>query len=86
MERSIPVDHVVVAQLRFFGNFSYMYGMYKMYTNITTARGHYSCYLSVSTIATGRQLPPLSSVLYGIISRRRSVLAAQLLLKEKSGA
>jgi hypothetical protein len=35
---------------------------------------------------TGRQLPPLSSVLYGIISRRRSVLAAQLLLREKSGA
>jgi hypothetical protein len=25
---------------------------------------------------TGRQLPPLSSVLYGIISGRRSVLAA----------
>jgi hypothetical protein len=35
---------------------------------------------------TGRQLPPLSSVLYGIISKRRSVLAAQLLLREKSGA
>ena len=34
---------------------------------------------------TGRQLPPLSSVLYGIISGRRSVLAAQLLLREKSG-
>jgi hypothetical protein len=26
VERSIPVDHVVVAQLRFFGNSSY--GMY----------------------------------------------------------
>ncbi len=32
---------------------------------------------------TGRQLPPLSSVLYRIISKR---LAAQLLLREKSGA
>ncbi len=37
-------------------------------------------------ITTGRQLRPLSSVLYGIILRRRSVLAAQLLLREKSGA
>ncbi len=36
-------------------------------------------------LTTGRQLPPLSSVLYGIISERRSVLAAQLLLREKSG-
>ncbi len=35
---------------------------------------------------TGRQLPPLSSVLYEIISKRRSILAAQLLLREKSGA
>ncbi len=35
---------------------------------------------------TGRQPPPLSSVLYRIISGRRSVLAAQLLLREKSGA
>ncbi len=35
---------------------------------------------------TGRQLPPLSSVLYGIISGRRSVLAAYLLLREKSVA
>ncbi len=35
---------------------------------------------------TGRQLPPLSSVMYGIISRRRFVVAAQLLLREKSGA
>jgi len=41
---------------------------------------------SVTDYPTGRQLPPLSSVLYGIISRRRSVLAAQLLLREKSGA
>jgi hypothetical protein len=37
-------------------------------------------------VATGRQLPPLSSVLYGIISKRRSVLAAQILLRGKSGA
>jgi len=29
-----------------------------------------------TTVGTGRQLPPLSSVLYGIISGRRSVLAA----------
>jgi hypothetical protein len=35
--------------------------------------------------STGRQLPPLSSVLYRIISRRRYILAAQLLLREKSG-
>ncbi len=37
---------------------------------------------------TGRQPPPLSSVLYRIISERRYVLAAQaqLLLREKSGA
>jgi hypothetical protein len=35
---------------------------------------------------TGRQPPPLSSVLYGKISERHSVLAAQLLLREKSGA
>jgi hypothetical protein len=35
---------------------------------------------------TGRQLTPFSSVLYGIISKRRSVLAAQLLLREKSAA
>jgi hypothetical protein len=38
------------------------------------------------TSTTGRKLPPLSSVLYGIISKRRSVLAAQLILREKSGA
>ncbi len=42
-------------------------------------------YYNPSTLkTTGRQLPPLSSVLYGIISGRRSVLAAQLLLREKS--
>ena len=34
----------------------------------------------------GRQPPPVSSVLYGIITERRSILAAQLLLREKSGA
>ncbi len=34
---------------------------------------------------TGRQLPPLSSVLYRIISKRRYILAAQLLFREKSG-
>ncbi len=34
---------------------------------------------------TGRQLPSLSSVLYRIISKRRYILAAQLLLREKSG-
>jgi hypothetical protein len=32
------------------------------------------------------QLPPLSSVLYGIIYKRCSVVAAQVLLREKSGA
>ncbi len=36
--------------------------------------------------STGRQLHPVSSVLYRIISTRRYVLAAQLLLREKSGA
>jgi hypothetical protein len=36
--------------------------------------------------STGRQLRPLSSVLYRIISKRRYILAAQLLLREKSGA
>jgi hypothetical protein len=35
--------------------------------------------------STGRQLPPLSSVLYRIIYKRRYILAAQLLLREKSG-
>jgi hypothetical protein len=38
-----------------------------------------------SITSTGRQLPPLSSVLYRIISKRRYILAAQLLLREKSG-
>jgi hypothetical protein len=36
--------------------------------------------------STGRQPPPLSSVLYGIIYKRCSVVAAQVLLREKSGA
>ena len=36
--------------------------------------------------STGRQPPPLSSVLYRIIYKRRSVVAAQELLREKSGA
>ncbi len=35
--------------------------------------------------STGRQLRPLSSVLYRIIYKRRYILAAQLLLREKSG-
>jgi hypothetical protein len=47
---------------------------------------HYSIGGKAEGGLTGRQLPPLSSVLYGIISRRRSVLAAQLHLREKSGA
>jgi hypothetical protein len=41
---------------------------------------------SATVLITGRQPPPLSSVLYGIIFERPSVLAAQLLLREKSGA
>jgi hypothetical protein len=41
--------------------------------------------LSTLLQTTGRQLPPLSSVLYRIISERLTVLAAQLLLREKSG-
>jgi hypothetical protein len=40
---------------------------------------------SPTATPTGRQLPPLSSVLYRIISKRRYILAAQLLLREKSG-
>jgi hypothetical protein len=35
---------------------------------------------------TGRQPPPLSSGLYRIIYKRRSAVAAQVLLREKSGA
>jgi hypothetical protein len=35
---------------------------------------------------TGRQPPPLSSVLYRIIYKRCSIVAAQVLLREKSGA
>ncbi len=42
--------------------------------------------VSTSVISTGRQPPPLSSVLYRIIYKRRSVVAAQVLLREKSGA
>jgi hypothetical protein len=41
---------------------------------------------TVRFLVTGRQPTPLSSVLYGIIYKRRSVLAAQLLLREKSDA
>jgi len=36
--------------------------------------------------STGRQPPPLSSVLYRIIYKRCSVVATQVLLREKSGA
>ncbi len=42
-------------------------------------------YLSELETITGRQLRPLSSVLYRIISKRRYILATQLLLREKSG-
>ncbi len=45
---------------------------------------YYKC--TLITIITGRQPPPLSSVLYRIIYKRRSVVAAQELLREKSGA
>jgi hypothetical protein len=38
--------------------------------------------LLITVSSTGRQLPPLSSVLYRIISKRRYILAAQLLLRE----
>jgi hypothetical protein len=38
-----------------------------------------------SVHSTGRQPPPLSSVLHGIIYKRCSVVAAQVLLREKSG-
>ncbi len=41
---------------------------------------------SGSAPQVGMQPLPLSSVLYGIIYKRRSVLAAQVLLREKSGA
>jgi hypothetical protein len=40
---------------------------------------------SLTVLTTGRQLRPLSSVLYRILSKRRYILAAQLLLREKSG-
>jgi hypothetical protein len=39
-------------------------------------------YIKSNSTNTGRQLPPLSSVLYRIISERRSVLAAKILLRE----
>jgi hypothetical protein len=39
-----------------------------------------------SSVQPLKKPPPLTSVLYRIISGRRSVLAAQLLLREKSGA
>jgi hypothetical protein len=42
--------------------------------------------LTINNRVTGRQPPPLSSVLYGIIYKRCSVVAAQVLLREKSGA
>jgi hypothetical protein len=42
--------------------------------------------LKQSICTTDRPPPPLCSVLCGIISKRPSVLAAQLLLREKSGA
>jgi hypothetical protein len=45
----------------------------------------YGSLLEPTMHPTGRQLPPLSSVLYRIISKRRYILAAQLLLREKSG-
>jgi hypothetical protein len=57
-----------------------------MYTDTVEELPVYPVQNSPSGCFTGRQLPPLSSVLYGIILRRRSVLAAQLLLREKSGA
>ncbi len=41
--------------------------------------------IMVCDVITGRQLRPLSSVLYRIISERRYILAAQLLLRDKSG-
>jgi hypothetical protein len=65
--------------------------MLKIYITIYTFMHFspaYTDYFSISYFkasTTGRQLPPLSSVLYGIISERRTVLAAQLLLREKSG-
>jgi hypothetical protein len=42
--------------------------------------------LFISVSYTGRQPPPLSSVLYRIISGRLSILAIQLFLEEKSAA
>jgi hypothetical protein len=50
--------------------------------------GHHSLHIYVQyrVRTTGRQPPPLSSVLYGIIYKRCSVVAAQVLLREKSDA
>ncbi len=45
---------------------------------------HHDTACTWTACTTGRQPPPLSSVLYGIISKRRYILAAQLLLREKS--
>ncbi len=47
--------------------------------------GHWFKVSSATAPPTGRQLRPLSSVLYRIISKRRYILAAQLLRREKSG-
>ncbi len=51
---------------------------------LNDARVLSECHQWVSV--TGRQPPPLSSVLSRIIYKRRSVVAAQVLLREKSGA
>ncbi len=53
----------------------------RVFQNIDTP--HPSHPTSVSS--TGRQLRTLSSVMYRIFSKRRYILAAQLLLREKSG-
>ena len=42
-------------------------------------------FVLIFVLYTGRQLRTLFSVLYRIISKRRYILAAQLLLREKSG-
>jgi hypothetical protein len=51
-----------------------------------TQPGFLISYWSARFWTTGRQPPPLSSVLYGIIYKRCPVVAAQVLLREKSGA
>ena len=58
----------------------------KMFLRKLSKVGSYLWFLWPLVSTTGWQPPPLSSVLYGIISERRFVLAAQLLLREKSGA